>query len=259
MKILFFGDSYTGGDELWEEQNIPNYSTLSQKAASKVTLPGIQHSIERKELTYTGFIKKMKPDWEIFNFGFGGAGQSMISANAYSNYTRLKTIYPDDKFICIVQDTFRNRFTYYNNKGKHYFSINADNPRAHLDNYPDTKDLVKFTETFLNDENLGVQFYCQSMGVMEFFRSMGVPALNFSFYNHELIYNDDEKDLAVDIMKQEYLKNLKLFPTGAVQRIMDHYKITSEQASLPGHHIKHQYHEIVAKDLVEYIETNMIQ
>lgn len=258
-KILFFGDSYTGGDELWEEKNIPGYSTMTRENAAKVSYPGTYEAAIRKDLTYTGFIRKMRPDWEILNAATGGSGQSLIVANAYSNYSRIKAIYPDEKIICVVQDTFRNRFTYLHKRGNHYFGLNVDHTQNHLMRYPEEKDLVKFANTFLNDENLGTQFYAQSFGIMEFFRSANVPAVNFSFYNHELIYADDEPGKNIDLLKQEYVRQMKIFPKGAVQRILDYYDVTPEIASLPGHHIKHQYHEIVANDLVAYIETNLLK
>lgn len=257
VKIIVVGDSYTDGTELWEEVNVANYCTMSPDKARNAQIWNTKTDRERKNLTYTGYIKALKPDWEIFNFGKGGASQSMIAANAYSNYARLKNQYPDDKFVCIIQDTYRNRFTFYSHKKKSYEGLNCDKLDSHKKNYPETADLVKFAEKFLNDENLGVQFYTQAMGIQEFFRMQDVPYVNFSFYNHAYRYREDKLD-NLNIMKEHYLKHLEIFPNGALERVYEYYNTNEMNSVLPHWHLKGQYHEIVAKDLVEHIERKLL-
>lgn len=163
-------------------------------------------------------IKRSKPEWMVENYAKAKSGQSLISATAYSTYTRLKVMHPDDKYVCIVQNTTRNVFTYFDPKVKQYMGMNVDNLTQHHKEFPHTKDLVKFGGKFLNDENLGVQFYSSCFGLTEFFKCYEVPLITFTAYDHEEKYRNDNSKLEnIAIMKEIYLKNQAIFPNGAVK------------------------------------------
>lgn len=163
-------------------------------------------------------IKNMKADWHVENYAKAKSGQSLISATAYSTYTRLKTIHPDDQYVCVVQETTRNVFTYFDPKTKQYMGMNVDNLDQHHKEFPHTKDLVKFGKKFLNDENLGTQFYASCFGLAEFFKCYEVPLITFTAYDHEEKYRNDNPKLEnIAVMKEMYLKNQEIFPNGAVK------------------------------------------
>jgi hypothetical protein len=186
----------------------------------------------------TDIIKKSKTDWCVENYAKSRSGQSLIAATAYSNYTRLKQMHPDDKYICVIQDTTRNIFTYHDPKTKQYSGMNIDNIAQHLKDAPHTKDLAKFGVKFLNDENLGTQFYASCFGIAEFFRCYDVPLLSFTAYDHEEKYkNDDPKLENIAIMKEMYLKSQEIFPQGALK-----FGTTTE----------------VANELIKHIERKLL-
>jgi hypothetical protein len=181
-RILFFGDAYT------EQSGIVD------------------------------LVKNKKPDWIVENYAKAKSGQSLISATAYSTYTKLKGTYPDDTYVCVVQETTRNIFTYFDPKLKQYMGMNLDSLDQHHKEFPHTKDLVKFGRKFLNDENLGTQFYASCFGLAEFFSCYDVPTITFTAYDHEEKYRNDNPKLEnIAVMKEMYLKNQTIFPNGAVK------------------------------------------
>jgi hypothetical protein len=163
-------------------------------------------------------IKNKRTEWCVENHAKSKSGQSLIAATAYSTYTRLKNSYPDDQYVCVVQETTRNIFTYHDPKTKQYMGMNLDNLEQHRKDFPHTKDLTKFGEKFLNDENLGTQFYASCFGLAEFFRCYDVPLLTFTAYDHEEKYRNDNPGLEnIAVMKEMYLKNREIFLNGAVK------------------------------------------
>jgi hypothetical protein len=258
IKVIVVGDSHSYGDELWEEKHIAGYSDMSHDEAFKHLNIKQTTISERKDLTYVGYIKQLKPDWEVFNFSKSSPSQSTIAAAAYSSYSRLKHVYPDDQFICIIQDTYRVQYTYWSKKSAQFEGLNFNYLDLHLNNHPETKDLVKFAKRFLNEENLGTQYYAQALGVLEFFRMNSVPTIHFNFYNHRNVYKNDTVNSNLGIMRDEYLKGLTLFPNGAIERMCEYYGVSNKEVKLPGYHIKHKYQEIIGKDIVDYIDNNLL-
>lgn len=257
IKILVVGDSYTEGDELWEELNVPNYSSMTIDDARQHSVYNSVTDGIRRGLTYTGIIQKLRPEWEVFNFGKGGASQLIIVDNAFNQYLQIKERFPDDKIICIMQDTFRTRLTFYSSKKMRREGMNVDNINNQLRNHPESKELIGYVKTFLDDEYSATQFYYQLFNLRNFFKLSSVPFINFSFINHEYTYRYDTNS-NISKMKKEYLKHSTLYPMGGLQRVYDYHQVKENDTRLPGLHLKGKYHELIASDLVNYIENNFI-
>lgn len=256
IRLLCFGDSHTFGDELWEEFNVPGYTSMSHEDSIKHLTFNEHIKYARQNLTYVGFIRSKKPNWQVHNFGRGGFSQSAITMEVVKRVSAIKKMYPEDQLICSIQDTYRTRYTYHNPKNRLYEGLNTDQPEKNVQHHPEVKDLVIYAERFLNEELLATQFYCSSLGIKEWLKQQCIPNFNFSFYEHSHHYNNDEG--ALDILKQEYLKGVSIFPRGAAIRAMKYYGITNDELKLPGYHIKHRYHEIIADDIINYIETSIL-
>lgn len=257
IKVIVVGDSYTEGDELWEELNVLNYSSMSIDDARQNSVYNFTTDTIRRELSYTGIIQKLRPEWEIFNFGKGGASQSIIIDNAFNQYIQLKERFPMDKIICVMQDTFRTRLTFFSSKKMRREGMNVDNIDNQLRNHPETKELVSYVKTFVDDDYSATQFYYQLFSIRNFFKLASVPLVNFSFINHEYTYRYDTNS-NVSKMKKEYLKHSILYPMGGLQRVYDYYQIKENDARLPGLHLQGKYHNLIANDLINYIENNFI-
>jgi hypothetical protein len=256
MIVIFAGDSYTEGVELWEEKNISGYALMTSDEARLVVTYHQANEDERRDLTYTGFIKKLRPNWEIHNVGKGGASQQMIAENLFNHYVKLKWQNPTEKIVCVMQDTFRHRMTFYSSQKYQVEGLNVDKIDNHKYFYPETTDLVDYVKKFVDEETLATQFYSQSFMIRDFFEKLNVPFFNFSFYNHEYTYRGNESQKFVS-MKREYLETNEIFEMGALQRVYDYYDINERRAVLPNWHLKSRYHEIVAEDLVKHIEGKL--
>lgn len=261
IRLLVFGDSFTEGTELWEEQNVPGYSSMTAKEALCIANNDPEIISLRRTLSYTGVIKNLRPDWKIVNLGKAGASQTMIVSSAYTQYSVDKKQHSTDKIICIVQDTFRTRYTYYSNIYRMYQGLNTDHLDIHLRNHPESKDLIEFSKKYHNEEIFATQFYANSFGLMEFFKKNNVPYINFSFLNHKGRYDydyPDDPNSILDIMKTEYMKYQTFYPNGAIKRVCDYYNVKMKDALLPSWHLKRQYHELIGNDIVAYIENNLL-
>jgi hypothetical protein len=257
MIVICVGDSYTDGTELWEEQNVPEYCLMTPDIARSNMVYNPTTDVLRKDLTYTGFMKKMRTDWSIHNFGKGGASQQMITENMFNNFVRIRMEYPNEKIVCVMQDTFRNRMTFCSSQKYQLEGLNVDKIDIHTKHYPETSELVSYIKKFIDEETLATQFYSQAFIMRDFFKKLNIPFLNFSFYNHAYTYRFDMSE-KIRAMKSEYIKTIDIFPTGALQRAYDYYRIKEKDAVLPSWHLKGRYHEIIANDLVDYIEDKFL-
>lgn len=258
IRLLCFGDSFTFGDELWEEQNVYGYANMTYEMAMKRLAYSDEISKIKNSLTYAGFIANKKPNWIVHNFGVSGYSQMATTLSIIKQVTQLKEEYPNDLIICSLQDTYRTRYAFHSSNHGRYVGFNPNSPKMDLLYHPEIKDFAIFTNIFLNEEILATQFYCSSLGIKEWLKHQNIPSLNFAFCDHTRLYHYDVKDSALDIMKQEYLEGVSLYHNGAIVRASEYYGLAEHELKLPGHHIKHKYHEIVADDIIEYIEANIL-
>jgi hypothetical protein len=254
MIIVCVGNSHTAGIELWEENNIPNYCTMNQEDAWNSLYYADNIEDERKDLTYSGFIKELKPDWKVFNFAEPAAGQFQISMTIVNKFNDIKKAYPDDEIVVLSQDTYRSRFTYLSSRTNDYEGIPLNKVDAYLlKQNPDSAEVLRFTDKYITDEQMAFNFYFSCFGARSYIESLGATILNFNIYNHIAKYKNDTNENIVSL-KNKYLNHLQVFPKGVTYRIKEIFGITRKDMTLPCWHLKHQYHEIIAKDFIDYIE-----
>lgn len=254
MIVICVGTSHTAGIELWEEKNVPNYCTMTEEQAWNNLYYGDVEE-ERKDLTFTGFLKKMKPDWKVFNFAQPSAAQIQVAMTSINKFNEMKQLYPEEEIIVVSQDPFRHRFTYFNSRTQDYEGVATVKINDYiLQQNPDSFEVQEFINKYITDDQIACNYYLSCFGVNDYIESSGGTVIHFNFYNHEAKYKDDTNQYVISL-KNKYLNSLQLYPNGVTYRIRELFKITRQEMILPCWHIKQQYHEIIAEDIVRYIES----
>jgi hypothetical protein len=259
MILYFNGDSFTHGAELWEEANIPGYAKMTKKQALEAMNHRWDLGAARADLSYTGWFKKEYPQHTVINDGMSGSSQIAIVYRSITALAKLRAENPNERIVCVIQDTSPDRvWLFYKKFGWYCSHVLPECEKYHpdgiiaglkmkeyyLDYYPAERLLF---EHFLVTSSL--KYTCQN--------------LNIEFYHwriwqaHYDAVNTDV--LKLDHMKEDFFDSATCYPTDLVDLLQRDAHIAKDPLELPGGHFKIKWQPVLAQKINKFlIEKNVL-
>jgi hypothetical protein len=250
MKIVCTGCSYTHGSELWEEQFLYGYTEIKDKTkASKVSNAsefGGDLNAERHSLAYSGYIQKAL-NCEVINLAEGGNCQHNIVQKAITELGRLKQMCSGEDIICILQNTFPDRFMV----KSRFSNENESIVSSHISNYyhDDWKIAVEIGNirlTYMKDDMILSEYYMQILAMQKFCRDNGIGFFTFFIQDPTILYPEDATGL-YDLIKTGNCMQMPM-----IQKLEQHYN--GSKFTLPGGHPNTEAHKVIGKWIVEELK-----
>jgi hypothetical protein len=169
MIIYFDGDSFTHGAELYEEVHVPGYirakSVKDALAMSTMVAPFDEQDMERRDLTYTGWFKRQYPAATILNHGHSGSSQMNIAHRTIDTITRLRQENPDEKIVCVIQDTTPDRVWLWDERHEAYYDFIVPCPQFHPNSQGEGYKIQKFYMENMTQERMHFEYFAVSNSI----------------------------------------------------------------------------------------------
>lgn len=266
MIIVCTGCSFTHGMELWEEKFVPGYKDIDSNDKSlKISreLSVAAHNSgnvanidsDRRELSYTGFLKKNIPS-PVINIGKGGQCQQESVLKAIKKIAALRVKFPEEKLVCILQDTSPDRAWLW----QAYRQENLSQVIPNLEKYYEGSqlDAYEIKHAFMEYEPREQQhseYYLQTLALQNFCIKSNVDFLHFRIWNnqHDLI----EDSLNMTALRKSFFDNKYSVNIEMVARLHKYYG--NDDFYLPGRHVNCESHKLIGAWLIEEMkERNII-
>lgn len=269
-KLAFFGCSVTAGNELWEEQNVPNYKKLTFAEARKAAEGSPKDEVDayNKAHSFPALTAK-ELGVEFENHGIPGISNKEIAGRAIAQF-------PDDHYegiVVFLQFTTHNRmFLRYKETeenstvGSFVVMAKAEDNRLSKSQNNLLKEMFFefYNETILSQDDHIYMYYAA-----EVLRSKGIPThilwcsvdvLDWANWDSEKgcqqtdkpvpILNDKDPQYITRISQHIAGNHHKYNPLG--KSLID---IVGPNAHLPRFHYTQEAHTLVAKALAEKLKN----
>lgn len=273
MIIVCSGCSFTHGAELWEEKHIPFYvqaNNLDEGAKIATTFfdkfndfKGMYGDIETqaRELSYSGSIKSLTGH-KVINIGKGGASQQEISQKTLTTLTRLKKDNPDEKIVCIMQDTSPDRIWIKDRDPKRVLHGPINGLKSYvlplLDRYYyDKLEAYEIKDAYMKYstiEQMHMDYYLQSAMVQNFCLNNDIKFLHFIMWDNQ--HKIDNPKLDMSFIYDMFFDDRYCIPVAMVYKLEDHYG--NKKFYLPGLHVNCDSHKLIGKWLVKEMQDRNI-
>lgn len=251
MKIICSGCSFTAGDELWEEKNIPDYRSLTFKEAFVVKNYDKKILSERENLTYTGFLENVL-GCEVINLGEPGSSQQDTMSRTIKKLDQLRKADKNEKLICIMQDTSPDRiWLEFFGKNKSFVLSNLESSKI------DKVYALGIQHIYLKyipDELMHSEYYMQSLAVQNYCANNDIGFLHFRFWKNNPSILIDKFNLVA--ISEIFLDEKYCIKKTIYQRLFNHYGNNSFQ--LPGLHIDCESHKLLGSWLIDEMKLRNI-
>lgn len=207
-KLVFFGCSITGGNELYEEAHVPNYKSLNFDEARKVARQFPKDEIDAYNLKHSfPALTALEMGVEFENFGIPGISNKEIACRAIAHF-------PEEKYentIAILQFTTHNRmFLRYKETESErtmgsfvvHPKIDDDRLSRHQNNLMKEMYFEFFNESMLSIDDHIFMYYAADL-----LRSKGIPTYILWCSIDVIDWANFDIDKGVDKNKTVALKN----------------------------------------------------
>lgn len=246
MIIVCAGDSFTYGMELWEEKNVPEYLNIkTQQEAFKVHAAIEDNSIEtqRFKLAFSGHIEHIL-GCKVYNVGKIGSSELDSVQRAVIKLAELKNQYPNEKILCLLQDTGTHRFWIWHYFFEKMMSMSLPNLEQY---WPGGKEeAFNIKEIYLKyqpNELIYDNFYMSQLALQKYCIDNEVEFLHFHVYSNHVDSSDGIG------LEREFFNRQFYIDNSMTSRLESHFG--DKRFYLPGMHVNCEAHKLIASWLVE--------
>jgi hypothetical protein len=259
--VVCSGCSFTHGMELWEEKNVPNYVDAKNKmiacelSQKFLAVKEYEFTEEKsRNLSYTGTLKSLL-NCEVLNIGKGGSSQQEIAQRTIVELSKLKKSNPDEKIICIVQDTSPDRVwlrqeQLNGNKSFVLPSIEHYYEGDKIDAYQIKDAYMKYSTL----EQMHLDYYMQSAMIQSYCTSNDIEFMHFIMWNNQ--HRTTESNIDMLPIHDLFFDDKYCIPVAMIYKLEDYFG--HKNFYLPGLHVNCESHEIIGKWLVEEMQERGI-
>lgn len=257
------GCSFTEGQELWEEKNIPNYTNLdnpieaynvAKRFSSDNSKIKAQKFIEneRTNLTYTQHLKNTF-NCEMHNIGKGGSSQVDIVSRTIKKLAEVRKNNPESKIVCTVQDTSLDRIWIWQEKQKELCSfVLPVLDKFYKGKLLEALEIKEAYVKYISEQVMHMEYYMQSLAIQNYCSKNDISYLHFHMWDNQHSFDESLK-----ILKELFFDETYCIAESMVSKLKNHYG--DEQFYLPGLHVNCASHKLIAKWLEEeVIKRNLI-
>lgn len=249
MILYFNGDSFTYGAELWEEANIPGYATLTNRKDAEALQKVDNKDVNAKcrDLSYTGWFKEQYPTERIINDGASGSSQIHTVYRSIAALTKLRKENPDEKIVCILQDTSPDRVWMYVPPWKWYSSYVIPS----MDQYHPmgTKEGLRTQEFFLDyypPERLLYEHFLVTAALKHACTKLNIEFFHWRIWQSHIDATKIDQ-LDFDFLLDDFFDPSNTYNYDMVSSLQSVANDNNEKIELPGGHFKLKYQPILAK------------
>lgn len=252
MIIVCAGCSFTYGSELWEEKYTPGYLDIKTQYDAFVSTRFTKHTDkmeqERRELSYTGTFKKQL-GCQVINVGIGGGSQQEIVQKLLTTLITVKKDNPNERIVCVLQDTFPNRSWIWQEQFRQNFSIALSQielwyPGDKLEAY-ELKDLFM---KYIPEELMHSEYYMSSLAVQGYCNNNDIGFMHFHIWDRQ--YAIITKTFDMTNLWEAFFDERYCVQEPMLLKLNEHYN-HSREFYLPGLHINCEAQEIMGGWLIE--------
>jgi hypothetical protein len=259
-KIVFSGCSITAGTELWEEQNVPGYPTMTHPQTKKINYTVSEEEIweYNRKFSYPELIKNQL-NIDIKNISVRGISNKEIA---------MRTIleFPDNYYsdtIAVIQITTHNRILLKYSENSISSAVLQPSHPTHFLNSNQNNILQEFFLEFLNESLTMTEDYMSILYAVQLLKSKNVPCyllrispskLNQPFLEPHLQSNDNI------IINEQYpfqltdIENVLLNEFNKFSLCDKSLEEITKLNYLPQWHFSHRSHELISNYLTEKIK-----
>lgn len=273
MIIICSGCSFTHGIELWEEKNIPGYLNaknhteareISEKFFESTGNNNTRNKLDEqlRNLSYSGYIKNTL-GCEVINIGKGGASEQEIAQRSISTIAQIKKKYPDEKIICIMQDTSPDRIWIKDTDPLRILNREINGLKSYVlplieAYYFDKLEAYEIKDVYMkyiNTMQLHFDYYMHSAMVQNYCANNNIDFLHFTMWNNQ--HRELEFDIDMSYMQDMFFDDKYCMPIAMTYKLEDYFG--NKNFYLPGLHVNCESHKIIGQWIVEELkERNII-
>lgn len=260
MIIVCAGDSFTEGAELVEENINPEYAKLSLKDAAKFSKKmwkeGKISDSYAKSLTYAGHLEKTL-NCKVINVGLSGSSEIDIIQRMIVTLSKTKKKYPNEKLVCILQDTDPNRIWLWDKHFMQNKSYSITYIEDRMKNKIDAYSIKDVTLTYWSQELQYSEFIMQILAVQHYCSSQSIKFIHFGICKNDI-------PPPTDIESVLYMKSSNLYESYsndqycAEESVKDKLKMHYNNFLLPGLHVNCESQKQIGEWLISYMKKQGI-
>ena len=269
-KIHFFGCSVTAGNELWEEQNIPDYNKLSFDDARKVAkhIPFDQITSYNYANSFPALVAK-ELGCKFENHGIPGSSNKEIAGRAIAHFPND---HYDDIRVFLQLTTHNRMFLRYKENEKSstvgsFVISKSDDSRLSKSQNNLLKEMFFefYNETMLAQDDHIYMYYAADIlnkkGIKTHILWPAVEVMDWTNWDHDkncdpgdrpvTIFNDNDPQYVTGISRHISARHREFnFFTSTL------LKLVGPESHLPRFHFKKSAHEIIAKSIAEKLKND---
>lgn len=267
-KLVFFGCSITGGNELFEEAHVPDYKKMSFDEARKVARQFPKSDIDKYNLHHSfPALTASEMGVKFENFGIPGISNKEIACRAIANF-------PEDHYegvVAILQFTTHNRMflRYKETDTESTIGSFVVHPKIDDDRLSKRQNnlLKEMYFEFFNESLMSIDDHLFMYYAADLLRSKGIPTYILWCSIDVIDWANFEIGSGVDKSKAVTLKNDKepYFSDALSHHIAgSHHKfnllgktlidLIPEDSALPRFHYNQVAHQTIAKEIAEKLK-----
>jgi hypothetical protein len=253
MILVCSGDSFTHGMELWEEKNVPGYTELkTQQDAFNAKVKTLETEEARLKLAWPHALGELL-NCRAMNVGEDGCSELSITQKTIKKLAAVKKEFPNEKIVCILQDTELERIWIWYDE----FKINLNMSIVSLSSYypGDKLEAYELKNIYLTKqptEMLLSEYYLQGLAVKNFCANNDIDFLHFQMFRN---WKRDDywiKTIELSMIEKLYFDPKHTVNDNMTNMLVEYYQ--HDNFVLPGLHVNCEAQKIIAKLLFEELK-----